>query len=44
MANYSSIWVGVLLAGLSAVSLLCVLALPETKDNDLTSVTGEKSA
>jgi len=35
VANYSSIWVGVLLAGLSAVSLLCVLALPETKNNDL---------
>jgi hypothetical protein len=44
VANYSSIWVGVLLAGLSAVSLLCVLALPETKDNDLTAVAGEKSA
>jgi MFS family permease len=35
VANYSSIWVGVLLAGLSAVSLACVLALPETKNNDL---------
>lgn len=35
VADHSSIWVGVLLAGLSAVSLLCVLALPETKDNDL---------
>lgn len=38
VANYSSIWVGVLLAGLSAVSLLCVLALPETKNNDLEDV------
>jgi MFS family permease len=35
VANYSSIWVGVLLAGLSAVSLACTLALPETKNNDL---------
>jgi MFS family permease len=35
VANYSSIWVGVLLAGLSAVSFFCVLALPETKNNDL---------
>jgi MFS family permease len=38
VANHSSIWVGVLLAGLSAVSLLCVLALPETKNNDLNDV------
>lgn len=38
VANNSSIWVGVLLAGLSAVSLLCVLALPETKNNDLEDV------
>src|SRR6185436_7038273 len=29
VAHYPSIWVGVLLAGLSAVSLICVLALPE---------------
>ncbi|MGH3639178.1 MAG: MFS transporter [Mycobacterium sp.] len=35
VANYSSIWVGVLLAVLSAVSLLAILALPETKNNDL---------
>ncbi|MGJ9413578.1 MFS transporter [Aeromicrobium sp. CF4.19] len=35
VAVSSSIWVGVLLAGLSAASLLCVVALPETKDNDL---------
>jgi MFS family permease len=35
VATSSSIWVGVLLAGLAAVSLVCVLALPETKDNDL---------
>ncbi|MGB3483004.1 MAG: MFS transporter [Mycobacterium sp.] len=35
VATSSSMWVGVLLAGLSAVSLLCVLALPETKNNDL---------
>jgi MFS family permease len=35
VANHSSIWVGVMLAGLSAVSLLCVLALPETKDRDI---------
>ncbi|CAN5724520.1 MFS transporter [soil metagenome] len=35
VATSSSIWVGVLLAGLAAVSLLCVLALPETKDNVL---------
>ncbi|CAN5325105.1 MFS transporter [soil metagenome] len=38
VANYSSIWVGVLLAGLSAVSLVCVLALPETKNNNLEDV------
>jgi len=38
VANHSSIWVGVLLAGLSAASLLCVLALPETKNNDLNDV------
>ncbi|ANW63738.1 MFS transporter [Mycolicibacterium murale] len=35
VATSSSIWVGVLLAALSAVSLLCVLALPETKDRNL---------
>ncbi|CAN5527410.1 MFS transporter [soil metagenome] len=35
VATSASIWVGVLLAGLAAVSLICVLALPETKDNDL---------
>ncbi|MET0699573.1 MAG: MFS transporter [Mycobacterium sp.] len=35
VAHYPSIWVGVLLAGLSAVSLICVLALPETSKNDL---------
>jgi nitrate/nitrite transporter NarK len=39
VATSSSIWVGVLLAGLAAVSLVCVLALPETKDNDLEDVT-----
>jgi MFS family permease len=38
VASASSIWVGVLLAGLSAVSLLCVLALPETKNNNLEDV------
>lgn len=38
VANYSSIWVGVLLAALAGVSLLCVLALPETKNNDLEDV------
>jgi MFS family permease len=38
VANYSSIWVGVLLAGLAAVSLICTLALPETKDNTLEDV------
>lgn len=38
VANYPSFWVGVLLAGLSAVSLICVLALPETKDNSLEDV------
>ncbi len=43
VAHYSSIWVGVLLAGLSAISLLCVLALPETKNNDLNAVAAEKS-
>ncbi|MBJ7463263.1 MAG: MHS family MFS transporter [Mycolicibacterium sp.] len=35
VANYSSIWVGVLLAALSAVSLAAILALPETKNNDM---------
>lgn len=35
VASYSSIWVGVLLAVLSAVSLLAILALPETKNNDM---------
>lgn len=35
IANHGSIWVGVLLSAISAISLLCVLALPETKDNDL---------
>lgn len=35
VANYSSIWVGVLLAALAAVSLAAVLALPETKNNDM---------
>ena len=35
VAHYPSIWVGVLLAGLSAVSLICVWALPETSENDL---------
>ncbi|CAN5695889.1 MHS family MFS transporter [soil metagenome] len=35
VAHYPSIWVGVLLAGLSAVSLICVWALPETNKNDL---------
>jgi MFS family permease len=35
VANYSSFWVGVLLAVLSAVSLLAILALPETKNNDM---------
>ncbi|MCI4675809.1 MFS transporter [Candidatus Mycolicibacterium alkanivorans] len=35
VAHYPSIWVGVLLAGLSAVSLICVWALPETNNNDL---------
>lgn len=35
VAHYPSIWVGVLLAGLSAVSLICVWALPETSKNDL---------
>lgn len=35
VAHYSSIWVGVLLAVLSAVSLVAILALPETKDNDM---------
>ena len=35
VAHHSSMWVSVLLAGLSAVSLVCVLALPETKNNDL---------
>jgi MFS family permease len=44
VAHYSSIWVGVLLAGLSAVSLLCVLALPETKDNDLNEAAVKQSS
>ncbi|AKS33825.1 MFS transporter [Mycolicibacterium goodii] len=35
IAHYPSIWVGVLLAGLSILSLVCVLTLPETKDNNL---------
>lgn len=35
VANFSSIWVGVMLAAISAISLLCVMALPETKDNEL---------
>ncbi|MDV3125348.1 MHS family MFS transporter [Mycobacterium sp. 21AC1] len=35
VASHGSFWVGVLLAALSAVSLVCVLALPETKDNVL---------
>ena len=35
VASYSSIWVGVLLAALAAVSLLAILALPETKNNDM---------
>jgi MFS family permease len=35
VASYSSIWVGVLLAVLSTVSLAAILALPETKNNDL---------
>ncbi|MGV9797119.1 MFS transporter [Mycobacterium sp. NPDC003449] len=38
VADHSGIWVGVLLAVLSAVSLACVLALPETKNNDLDDV------
>jgi hypothetical protein len=38
VAHYPSIWVGVLLAGLSAVSLICVWALPETNKNDLNDV------
>ena len=40
VAVASSIWVGVLLAGISALSLLCVLALPETSKNDLENVSG----
>ncbi len=39
VANHPSIWVGVLLAAISAVSLLCVMALPETKNNDLEETT-----
>ena len=35
VASYSSIWVGVLLSALSLVSLVAILALPETKNNDL---------
>lgn len=35
IANHGSIWVGVFLAALSAIGLLAVLALPETKDNNL---------
>ena len=38
VANYSSIWVGVLLAALSVVSLLAILALPETKNNEIEDV------
>ena len=44
VANHSSIWVGILLAGLSAVSLACVLALPETKNNDLEHAPDEARA
>jgi MFS family permease len=44
VAHFPSIWVGVLLAGLSAVSLICVLALPETKSNDLEDVPVEDKA
>ena len=43
VASHSSIWVGVLLAGPSAASLLCVLALPETKDNDLNDAPAVRS-
>lgn len=44
VATHSSIWVGVLLAGLSAVSLVCVWALPETNKNDLNDAPAEQTA
>lgn len=44
VASHDGIWVGVLLAALSAVSLLCVLALPETKNNVLEEAPATKAA
>ena len=35
LASHSAIWVGVLLSAVCVMSFLCMLAIPETKDNDL---------
>lgn len=43
VAHFGSIWVGVMLAAISAISLLCVLALPETKDNELEDAPAERT-
>ena len=43
VSTHASIWVGVMLAVLSAISVACALAISETKDRDIEAglVSGE---